>query len=143
MKDLAFMDNVSFFTRDLERIRKPVVQAMAGVDYFGENNWYANIQFFLSHVQDYENRIVWAKETTWAVNGTLWKEFSNGNLKLECIYYYDLSGDATVFNPKVRLSYWEPIVFEIGGEWFDGSTEIQIGRWSDNDQIYAILEIQF
>lgn len=141
--DLAYMDNVSFFTRDLERIRKPVVQAMAGVDYLGENNWYANIQFLLSHVQEYENRIVWAKETTRALNGTLWKEFSNGNLKLECIFYYDLSGDATVFNPKVRLSYWKPIVLEIGGEWFDGTTETPAGRYDTNDQIYTILEIQF
>jgi len=141
--DLAFRDDASFFTRELEQIKKPVVQAMAGVDYSGENNWYANTQLFMSHVQDYEDRIVWAKETTWALNGTLWKEFSNGKVKLECLYYYDLSGDATVFHPKVRLSYWEPIVFEFGGEWFDGSTETQIGRWSDNDQIYAVLEIQF
>jgi hypothetical protein len=141
--DLAYRDDVSFYTRDLERIRKPVIEAMAGVDYFGPSDWYANIQLFLRQVQDYDNRIIWDKETSWAVNGTLWKEYANGNLRFECGFYYDLAGEATVFNPMVLLSYWKPLVIEIGGEWFDGSTETQIGRWTDNDQIYTILKIEF
>jgi hypothetical protein len=141
--DLAYIDHASYFTRDLKRIRKPVVQAMTGIDYNGVNDWYANLQLFISRTLDYEDRIIWAKETTWVINGTLWKEFLNGDLRLECLYYYDLSGDGTVLNPKVRLSSWKPLIFEIGGEWFDGTDETVGGRYKYNDQVYLITEIKF
>jgi len=78
-----------------------------------------------------------------AVNGTVWKEFYNGDLKLECRFYYDLSGDATILNPKVRFSFWMPVIVEIGGEWFDGNEETVAGRYKDNDQIYTTIEIKF
>lgn len=141
--DLAYIDHTSYFTRDLERIRKPVFQAMAGIDYSGVNDWYANFQVLITRIRDYESRIVWAKETTRAINGTLWKDFFNGDLRLECRYYYDLSGDATVLNPKVRLSFWTPVIFEIGAEWFDGSEETFPGRFQNNDQVYLTAEIKF
>lgn len=141
--DLAYVDHTSYFTRNLQRIRKPMVQIMAGIDYSGVNDWYANVQILISRIQDYESRIIWAKETTRAINGTLWKEFFNGDLKIECRYYYDLSGDATVLNPKFRLSFWKPIIFEIGGEWFEGSDETVPGRYQYNDQVYLMAEIKF
>ncbi|MDD4275084.1 MAG: hypothetical protein PHG14_15320 [Desulfobacter postgatei] len=141
--DLAYIDHASYFTRDLQRIRKPVVQLMTGIDYSGVNDWYANIQLFISRIQDYESRIIWATETTRAINGTLWKEFFNGDFRMECRYYYELSGDATVLNPKLRLSFWNPIIFEIGGEWFDGSNETIPGRYKYNDQVYLTAEIKF
>jgi hypothetical protein len=141
--DLAYIDHASYFTRDLERIRKPVVQLMVGIDYNGVNDWYVNLQVLTSRILDYENRIIWAKETTRAVNGSLWKEFFNGDLRLGCRYYYDLSGDATVLNPKIRLSFWKPVIFEVGGELFDGSDETVPGRYEYNDQVYLITEIKF
>jgi hypothetical protein len=141
--DLAYIDHASYFTRDLKQIRKPVLQAMAGIDYSGVNDWYTNLQLFISRTRDYEDRIIWAKKTAWAINGTLWKEFFNGDLRLECRYYYDLSGDATVLNPKVRLSFWKPVIFVIGGEWFDGNDDTVPGRYQYNDQIYLITEIKF
>jgi len=141
--DIAYIDHTSYFTRDLQRIRKPMVQIMAGVDYSGVNDWYANVQILLSQILDYESRIIWAKETTQGVNGTLWKEFFNGDFRMECRYYYDLSGDATVLNPKFRLSFWKPVIFEIGGEWFDGSDKTVPGRYRYNDQVYLTAEMKF
>ncbi len=141
--DIAYIDNSSFFTRDLQRIRKSVLHAMIGIDYNGEADWYANIQFFQSFIGNHENRMIWAEETTSAINGTLRKEFSNGDIDVECRFYYDLSGNASTLNPKVRLSFWEPIIFEIGGEWFDGSNQTVLGRFDDNDQLYMSVEIKF
>ncbi len=141
--DLAYFDNSSFFTGELKRIRKPVVQIMVGIDYSGTNAWYANIQLFQSYIHNYDNRIIWAEETVSALNGTLWKEFKNGEVKAECRFYYDISGNATMLNPKIRLSTWEPVIFEIGVEWFDGSDETVIGRFDANDQIYASMEFKF
>lgn len=141
--DLAYVDHTSYFTRDLQRIRKPVVQAMAGIDYVGTNDWYVNVQVLISRIRDYESRILWAKETARAINGTLWKEFFNGDFRMECRYYYDLSGDATVLNPKLCLSFWKPMIFEIGAEWFDGSDETVPGRYQYNDQVYLTAEIKF
>ena len=72
-----------------------------------------------------------------------WKEYFNGDLRLECRFYYDFSGDATVLNPKIRSSFWKPLILEVGAELFDGIQETVIGRFDDNDQIYAKLEIKF
>ena len=141
--DIAYFDNQSFQTSRLERMQKAQWQYMLGMDYNSPNAWYANLQFFQSSVRDYDPLIVWAEEQTSALIGTFRKTFSNGNYEIECRGYYDFSGDATMINPKFKIAYWQPLRLEFGAEFFDGSVETPIGFYSDNDQVYGLLEINF
>ncbi len=141
--DIAYFDNQSFQTSRLERMQKAQWQYMLGMDYNSPNAWYANLQFFQSSVRDYDPLIVWAEEQTSALIGTFRKTFSNGNYEIECRGYYDFSGDATMINPKFTIAYWQPLRLEFGAEFFDGSVETPIGFYSDNDQVYGLLEMNF
>lgn len=141
--DVAYFDRSSFFTHDLRRLSKPVGQCMVGIDYNGPEAWYVNLQFFQSYIFDYDDRILWTDEVVSAMIGTLSKEFLNGNLKPECRFYYDFSGDAAMLNPKLKISYWEPIIVEFGAELFDGSEENALGRSGENDQVYVSVAYNF
>jgi hypothetical protein len=141
--DLAYFDKSSYITREVRRTRKPTAHAMVGVDYNGPEAWYANLQFFQSFIVNYDDSISGADKTASAINGTLSKEFFNGNIKPECRAYYDLSGDATLLNPKVIINYWEPLIIEVGAELFDGSEETIIGMFGENDLVYAQFEANF
>ena len=141
--DVAYFDSKSFQTSRLERIEKAFWHYMVGIDYNSPNAWYANLQFSQSLIRDYEPLIVWAEEQTNAMIGTFRKTFSNGNYEIECRGYYDFSGDATMINPKLTIAYWQPLRLEFGAEFFDGSVETPIGFYSDNDQVYGILEMSF
>jgi len=141
--DIALFDSKSYQTSRLERIEKELWQYMIGIDYNSPNAWYANLQFFQSLVRDYDPLIVWAEEKTSAVIGTFRKTFSNGNYEIECRGYYDISGDGTMINPKLLIAYWQPIRLEFGAEFFDGSVETPLGFYSDNDQVYGVVEVNF
>lgn len=141
--DLAYIDKNRFLTRSLHRVEKTECQAMVGVDYNGPNAWYVNLQFFQSFIIDYDDSIIWADETTSAVIATVSKELYNGNLKPECRFYCDFSGNATMLNPKLLAKFWEPVILELGAELFDGSEETPLGIYSENDLIYVTMEYKF
>ena len=69
------------------------------------------------------------------------KEFYDGNLKPEFRFYYDIEGDASIFNPKLLIEYWQNCTIEVGAEFFHGEDWTVIGTFKDNDQVYAVLEI--
>jgi hypothetical protein len=116
---------------------------MLGLDYNGPGAWYINLQYLESYIANYDSRILWADEWGSAMTGTVSKEFLNGNLKPECRFYYDFSGNAALLNPKVKLKFWEPLIIEIGAELFDGSEETPVGIFGENDLAYVQLEAKF
>ena len=141
--DVAYDTNVNFLTDTLESIEKPVFEYTVGFDYNSANNFYINVQFNQAIIQDWEDRILLSKEVTSAVTGTISKEFYNGNFKPEFRIYYDLKGDASIYNPKLLIYYWQNLTIDIGAEFFDGEDWTVIGTFKDNDQVYAIIELNF
>ncbi|MFH0725669.1 MAG: DUF1302 family protein [Pseudomonadota bacterium] len=141
--DVAYLDHSSYLTRGLQRTRKPAGQCMVGVDYNGPDAWYANIQYLQSYIFNYDESIIWAEEFVSAINGTLYKEFFNGNLKPECRFFYDFSGNAAMLNPKLIFKFWEPLIIEAGAELFDGSEETPLGIFGENDLVYTQIQVDF
>ena len=141
--DVAYIDQNSFQTDRLVRVRKPVFRYMAGIDYNSPNAWYANLQFSQSFIQDFDKTIVWADEVTNAVITTFRKDFSNGNYQAECRVYYDFSGAGTLLNPRFIIALWEPFKLELGAEFFDGPEDTMTGYYRNNDQAYGLLEMKF
>jgi hypothetical protein len=141
--DVAYFDQSSFLTRELQRLRKPTAQCMLGLDYNSPSAWYMNLQYLETHIINYDSRILWTDEWGSAMTGTVSKEFLNGNLKPECRFYYDFSGNAALLNPKVKLKFWEPLIIEIGAELFDGSEETPVGIFGENDLLYVQFEAKF
>lgn len=141
--DAAYTSRGGFITSELKRIRKPIFQYMVGADYNGPEAFYLNLQFSQTFIQGYDDRIVFADDITSAINGTVSKEFLNGDIKLEFRYFYDLSGEAALCNPKFFFNYWQNFSIEVGAEFFDGSDETTIGLFRDNDQVYGIVEVNF
>jgi hypothetical protein len=141
--DATYIDDNNFFTNQLQRIRKPAFQYMVGADYNAPLAFYINVQFAQTFIQDYDDRIVFADEVANAVNGSLWKEFYNGDVKLEFRYYYDFSGSFGYYNPKIILNHWQNLLIELGTEFFDASEDSIFGLFKENDQVYGIVELKF
>lgn len=141
--DLAYVDESSFLTHDLRRIKKPVCQVTLGMDYNGPNAWYANLQYAQQVILDFDDAVLWAEERSGALIGTISKEFFNGRLKPECRFYYDVDGDASMLNPKLIMSHWEPFILELGAELFDGAEETPLGIYDENDLVYLTATYNF
>ncbi len=141
--DLAYRTDANYLTESFEKIEKSVIDCIVGFDYNSPDNLYVNLQFGQTIVQNWDDRIAYSKETTSAVSGTISREFDNGNLKPEFRFYYDLEGDASIFNPKLLLYYWQNLAIDIGAEFFDGEDTTLIGLFKDNDQLYLSMELKF
>lgn len=141
--DLAYTDSLSYTTEQLKRIQKPVLQYWVGADYNGPGAFYVNVQFGQIYIQDFDETILLAEEISSIVNGTISKEFSNGDVKLEFRYYYDFSGDGALYNPKCIANFWRNLKLEIGIEFFDGTDAHPLGFYRINDQAYATVEWLF
>ena len=141
--DVAYSDDNSLLTDELQQVRKPAVRGTVGFDYNSPNAWYTNLQYSRNVILDYDSNIVWSDETTDALTGTFRKDFSNGDFQAECRIYFDLADKGTLINPKFIMTRWHPFKFELGTEIFDGSVETPIGYYSENDQIYALMECKF
>ncbi|MDX9786996.1 MAG: AMIN domain-containing protein [Desulfobacterales bacterium] len=141
--DVAYFDESSYFTRELKRTRKPLLQYMAGIDYNGEGALYANLQLLQNFIINYDDRITGADEVVTAVTGSLSKEFFYGHAKPEFRFYYDFSGNAFMLNPKLILNYFEPLMMEFGAEVFYGTDGTIFEVVDGNDLVYAVFEINF
>ena len=141
--DLAYDTNVNFLTDGLEKIEKPVVEYIAGIDYNSASNLYINVQFSQTIILDYEDRIALSDEVTSAVTGTISKELFNGNFKPEFRVYYDLNGNASIYNPKLLINYWPNVTIDIGAELYDGEDWTLIGTFKNNDNVYVSIELKF
>lgn len=141
--DVAYTDKVSYITKQLQRVRKPVVQYMVGADYNGPASFYLNVQFGQTYIRNYDDDILLADELSSNINGTISKGFYDDNLKLAFRWYYDFAGHGTLYNPKCILNYWQNVTLELGVEVFNGTDANPLGYYRDNDQAYMSVELHF
>lgn len=141
--DAAYFSETSYLTDDLDQVQKPSVQYVLGADYISSSNFYINLQFSHSIILDYENTMLHQKENTCALNGTISQEWLNGELKLELRGYYNLSGDAAMYNPQLIIKPWDNFTIELGAEIFNGTAQTLLGLFEDNDQYYGMVKIVF
>jgi hypothetical protein len=141
--DVAYTDEVSFITSQLQRVRKPVVQYMVGADYNGPASFYLNVQFGQTFIDSFDDTIILARERTSNINGTVSKGFFNDDFTLAFRGYYDFDGDGTLYNPKFIIDYWQNVKVELGVEIFEGTDFNPLGFFRDNSQYYALIEYKF
>lgn len=141
--DFAYDKCVPFLTTSLDRIESSVIEYVIGIDYNSATNAYINLQFGQTFIQDWDDRIASSEETTNAISGTVSKELYNGNLKPEFRFFYDLDGNASIYNPKILIYYWDNISIDLGAEFYSGEDWSVIGTFKDNDNIYAIIEFKY
>jgi hypothetical protein len=141
--DVAYTDDVSYLTDQLQRIRKPVIQYVVGADYNGPAAFYLNVQFGQVFIEDFQDNIILADKQSENISGTVSKGFFDEDLKLEFRWFYDFNGDGSLLNPKLIVNYWQNTTLELGAELFDGTDYQPAGFFRDNSQYYALVEWHF
>jgi hypothetical protein len=140
--DAAYIYRKSFFTNELQSIRKPVFEYALGADY-SPNSFYFNLQFGQTIVLDYDNRILWSDEVTNTLYGEITKGILDDNVELGFRAYYSITGKDYYYSPNVLLKYWDNVNLELGAEIVDGPDDTTLGLFEDNDQVYGTLEVHF
>ena len=114
-----------------------------GVDYLGEQDWYANVQFSHQHVLDYDSQILFLRRDNFYVNGEINREFWRGNAMLKLRYALDLSDGGSFVTPEAILTYYKNLEFTLGANVFFGPQDSLFGRYGDNDQIFCKAKYYF
>lgn len=141
--DVAYFSETSHLTDNLDQIEKPMAQYVLGLDYLSSTDFYVNLQFSHSILLDYEPTIIFQDENDYALSGSISQEFMDGELKLEFRGYYDLSGDAAMYNPQIIIKPWDNLSLEIGAELLSGSKQTLLGLFEENDQYYGTAKLTF
>ncbi|WP_092188662.1 AMIN domain-containing protein [Desulfomicrobium norvegicum] len=139
----AYFDKQSLHTDSLDSVAKPVAHYVLGVDYLGEQDWYANVQLSHQHVFEYESRIQLLRRDNFYLNGEINREFWRGNMMLRLRYALDLSDGGSFLTPEAILSYYENLELTLGANVFTGPKDTLFGRYRDNDQIFCKIKYYF
>lgn len=77
-------------TESLDSVSTPVLHSVLGLDYMGEQDWYANVQLTHQHVFEYESDILFSRRDNFYLNGEVNREFWRGDLMLKLRYALDI-----------------------------------------------------
>ncbi|WP_051822535.1 AMIN domain-containing protein [Desulfonatronum thiodismutans] len=138
----AYFHEQSLQTRNLQARPKPVAQYVLGLDYLGEQDWYANIQFSHQHVFNHEPGLL-AKRDSYFLNGEVNREFWRGNITLKLGYALDLQDGGSFLTPEAILTYFKNLELSLGVNLFSGSGESLFGPYKDNDQAFFKAKYYF
>lgn len=132
----AYFDEQSLHTEALNSVAKPVAHYLVGVDYLGEEDWYANVQLSHQHVFEYESDILYLRRDNFYLNGEINKEFWRGNAMLKLTYALDLRDGGTFLRPEGILTYYKNLELSLGYYLFSGPSDSLLGRYQDDDQVF-------
>jgi hypothetical protein len=139
----AYFDKQSLHTESLDSVAKPVAHYVLGVDYLGEQDWYANVQLSHQHVFEYESSILLLRRDNFYLNGEINREFWRGNAMLKLRYALDLSDSGAFLTPEAILSYYKNLELTLGANFFFGPEDSMFGRYRDNDQVFCKAKYYF
>ncbi|HDQ41425.1 MAG TPA: AMIN domain-containing protein [Desulfonatronum sp.] len=132
----AYFDKQSLHTQTLDSLAKPVAHYVIGVDYLGQQDWYANIQFSHQHVFAYEPGILLHRRDDYFLNGEINREFWRGNFMLKLGWAVDLQDGGSFLTPEAILTYFRNLELSLGVNVFSGPEDPLFGRYRDNDQVF-------
>jgi hypothetical protein len=141
--DLAYEYQTSFLNTDLRRIKKPTLEYMVGADYNGPGAFYVNLQFSQNFILDYEDNILFDSKITNSVNGSISKEFFAGKTELAFRFFYNITDESYLLDPRFLIKYWDNFRLTFGAEFFGGPEYTILGMLKDNDQVYLLMELNF
>lgn len=139
----AYFDKQSLHTESLDSVAKPVAHYVLGVDYLGEQDWYANVQLSHQHVFEYESDILFLRRDNFYLNGEINREFWRGNVMLKLRYALDLHDGGSFLTPEAILSYYKNLELTLGANVFFGPQDSLFGRYRDNDQVFCKAKYYF
>ncbi len=132
----AYFDKQSLHTQALDSLAKPVAHYVLGLDYLGEQDWYANIQFSHQHVFAYEPGILLHRRDDYFLNGEINREFWRGNIMLKLGWALDLQDGGSFLTPEAILTYFRNLELSLGTNLFFGPSDSLFGQYHDNDQVF-------
>lgn len=132
----AYFHRQSLHAETLDSAAKPVAHYVLGVDYLGEQDWYANVQFSHQHVVDHEPGILHLRRDDYFLNGEINREFWRGNVMLKLGYALDLRDGGFFLTPESILTYFKNLELSLGANVFAGSEDTLFGRYRNNDQVF-------
>jgi hypothetical protein len=139
----AYFDKQTLHTDSLDSVAKPMTHAVIGVDYMGEQDWYANVQLSHQHVFEYESRIRFLQRDNFYLNGEINREFWRGNAMLKLRYALDLNDGGSFLTPEAILSYYKNLELSLGANVFFGPENSLFGRYRNNDQVFCQAKYYF
>jgi hypothetical protein len=134
--EAAYFDRQSINTEDFNPASSPVAHWVVGLDYIGEDDWYANIQLSHQHLFEYDEDALFLKRDNFFLNGELNREFWRGNFMLKLRYAVDLHDGGSFITPEAILTYFRNLELSMGANAFFGPKNSLFGRYRDNDQAF-------
>lgn len=141
--ETAYFDARTFLTDSLNSVDRESVFSVLGLDYFGKQDWYANVQVVHQHIFDHQGDILYFEQDNLGVTWELSREFFRGRTETGLEGLYFLSDGSYTVNPWLRVEVMTALDAEIGLNLFGGDGDTLLGQYDMNDQAYLRLKYSF
>ncbi|WP_161635972.1 DUF1302 family protein [Desulfonatronovibrio hydrogenovorans] len=141
--EAAYFDEQTFIRDDLTSMQRPAFHGVGGIDYIGENEWYANLQLSSQYVFNHQDEILFFKRHNYSIIGELSKDWARGTWETGVRGIYFLSDDSSHIHPYITYTPVTNLDVTFGLHFFQGSRDTILGQYKDNDQIYLRVKYHF
>jgi hypothetical protein len=147
--EIAYRDNTEQFAlNESLYYETPTIDLNLGLDYRSSNDFYINIQYVMSWIEDYEEVIVRERKIDFLF-AKMEQTYLNDGLLLSLnigINFWNVGHDKDVdlfLNPEATYTWFNKFKTEIGVQLFDGTQNTFFGQFANNTLVYGNVEIPF
>ncbi len=141
--DFAYSNREDYLSRQLINEKSPVWSYVMGADYRGPEDFYINLLFGQSYIQNYRSDLLFTKRTLNTLYSEISHEFWDDNLKLGLRGMYEFSQRSYLYNPYLQLLFLDDFIVEFGADILDGLPDSFLGTFRANDQVYGSMRYLF
>lgn len=140
--DFAYTRAEDFINSDLQAVRSPTYRYTLGVDYTSSSDFYINVQYLQTIIDDYKN-ILLNEEVQNGFFSEISKEFLSNNYKIGLRSLQGTPQTQYYYNPYLKLQQWDNLSFEFGAELLGGEQTSPLGFYTNNDNYYLIVSAYY
>lgn len=134
--EAAYFNRVSFLSRDLTSVHRPVFHYVLGMDYSSPSDWYANLQWSHQIMDGSDARILYVDRNDVALLAELSQMLWRGQLTVGIKGTYNLGHGSFYLQPEIKLKKFENVELTLGANIFEGNNDSVWGLFDQNDQIF-------
>ena len=135
--ELAYNSDTYHLSKNLKNrgiFRESEFAAVVGLDYQGLTDTLLSIQFFQSHLFDYEQQTI-RDQNERIVSFLVQHDFANQTWRLETLFLYSLNRNDNLFRPKVSYSISDNFDIWLSADIFSGDPDGQFGQFDKTDRV--------
>lgn len=133
--ETAYSSARPFLSDSLDSRKSATLASVVGVDYQGQNGWYANAQGVHEHVLEHQESLLFYQRDNYGLTAEVRNTFGRGKGEIGVRGMYYLSDGSRFGHPYTKWELLPNLDLELGAYFFAGDSDTLFGWYDDNDLV--------